>query len=115
MAEFIEVASQFGVPVAVMVAMGVFFVAIARWFRPRADQLIDAHLDLVKNIKECNSQNADSVSKNVAALRAMAEKSVCQFNAEAAAQKIVFKAEKQAERLIELAAEKAESLLHKPR
>lgn len=115
MAELIEVAAKFGVPVAVMLAMGAFFLAIARWFKPRADQLIDAHLSLVENIKACNAANADSVAKNVLALKAMSEKSICQFNAETSAQKILVKSEEQANKLLDLAANIADELIARQR
>ena len=74
--DFVDVASKLGVPVAVMVAMGLFFLSVARWFRPRVDQIIDSHLSLISNLKE----NSDKNTKN---LNDLAERAVCQFDPQA--------------------------------
>lgn len=72
MTDFIQLVNLFGVPVAVMAVMGYFFWSVAKWFKPRADQIIDAHLGLIDAIKENNSENSQR-------LRELAEKAVCKY------------------------------------
>lgn len=72
MNEFTDVASKLGVPVAVMGAMGLFFWRVAAWFAPRADRLIDAHIDLVESIKSHNEEITEKIQM-------LAEKSVCRL------------------------------------
>ena len=70
--DFLDIASKFGVPVAVMVAMGAFFWTIVRWLKPRADKVIDAHLEFVASIKKNSDENS-------ALLNTLLEKSVCNY------------------------------------
>ena len=76
----VDIASRLGVPVAILALIFLFLVRTAKWFRPRADQLIDSHLSLLENMKrngDTNTTNLAGLSRDV---RELAEKSVCQFD-----------------------------------
>ena len=71
--DFLEVAGKLGVPVAIMFAMGTFFWTVAKWLKPRADQLIDSHLSFVATVQRTSEENSETI-------KALLDKSVCRFD-----------------------------------
>lgn len=60
MNEFIQIAQNFGVSVAMLAMIFMFLWRVLVWLKPRIDKLIDSHINLV----ETTAKSVDSLTKS---------------------------------------------------
>ena len=63
MADFVDVAKNFGVAASVLFAMGMFFWRVLVWLKPWAERMFQAHISLVTTLNDTQRKHETTLQQ----------------------------------------------------
>ena len=63
MADFVDIAKNFGVEAVILFAMGMFFWRVLVWLKPWAEQMFQAHISLVTTLNDTQREHGQTLLK----------------------------------------------------
>jgi hypothetical protein len=63
METFVDLVNKFGVSTAILAAIALGTWRVIKWLQPRAEKVIDAHIDLVSSLKKNHEETLTQVAE----------------------------------------------------